>query len=909
MDETTALRQKFEELQEQMASDDVDVLLLLVEAREGGLVSRHLDDWISKLRDDEVTEDEAIAWVEAVAEGADPGAHESGLHELSRPSSVEIDEGEVDDEVDFALVGESATQDQSDTDSDGSDAEEAPVVVELDDSEPNDEASDDEESQSELEPDEKSEEPRVEPDESESEESGPDASLFDDLGDMMAEAGKQALDEVRDFKLPKLKATKKLALSGDEKKKLSKRFSIPNPTRDVPALSRSDDSEDDGATPIAGLKALQGLVANSERKGSSPDESSASDGSEASSVSEASELSEASEGAGEGLGEDSSDVFGLGSLDLDELMEGADGDASSATSEDEGAAEPSTGDDSAEEPEFHEELMVGADLEIELDSQSEAIDAEVDLDLSLDDDPSDAEPGEPAADAGQQEPDAADSEPEDEDEPESAPSGGFGGGGSGMGSLFDDDELAEIEQAGREAKKEREGPSDGSTPGIRYDSGKSGARYAGKAPPPPTHRLRGGGSAGPAMTGFSVEDEEDDDDFDLDFGMGGADSGPSFGAAAQTAESSEISESGDDDDDDFDFDLGLENPESKASGSQPGIPIGQESSVSDDDDDFDFDLGFENPATKNREVGGTAPEGPEIEFDLEDDSLALELEEDSRGVTKGPPGFSSEDKQEGSSTEEREDYDALRRQAIRSDVVGREHQPTPMRQDAVQRPNRAQQPTPMAQDRTGGAGGGAGDIEQDEFDDLYESFDEPGQQYRGEPMVTDPSDAEDLDASPQRENPFAHEAPTGVRHAAVESSFVLEEVSVAEDSAGPNLSAILLEARRLYENGDFEQSMDIVQKVLSREKNDEAFALKQAIEGELERSELDKLGSLAKVPNLKVSMNEIPTLDLDHRAGFLLSQIDGMMTFEDLLELSSMSRYETLTVLSDLVEKDVIGVD
>lgn len=56
-------------------------------------------------------------------------------------------------------------------------------------------------------------------------------------------------------------------------------------------------------------------------------------------------------------------------------------------------------------------------------------------------------------------------------------------------------------------------------------------------------------------------------------------------------------------------------------------------------------------------------------------------------------------------------------------------------------------------------------------------------------------------------------------------------------------------------------------------------------------------------------MGEIAGMSLDHRAGFLLSMFDGMMTFEDILDVSMMPRLETMTLLAELLEKQVIDVD
>ena len=50
-------------------------------------------------------------------------------------------------------------------------------------------------------------------------------------------------------------------------------------------------------------------------------------------------------------------------------------------------------------------------------------------------------------------------------------------------------------------------------------------------------------------------------------------------------------------------------------------------------------------------------------------------------------------------------------------------------------------------------------------------------------------------------------------------------------------------------------------------------------------------------------------MTLDHRAGFLLSRIDGKTTIEELLDVSGMPPDEALGILRDLLQKGVISVD
>jgi hypothetical protein len=68
-----------------------------------------------------------------------------------------------------------------------------------------------------------------------------------------------------------------------------------------------------------------------------------------------------------------------------------------------------------------------------------------------------------------------------------------------------------------------------------------------------------------------------------------------------------------------------------------------------------------------------------------------------------------------------------------------------------------------------------------------------------------------------------------------------------------------------------------------------------------------KIGSLEQIPRVKVSSEEIIWLNLNHRAGFILSQVDGTVTYEDLVSLSGMPRLDTVRILTELLDQNVIG--
>jgi hypothetical protein len=69
---------------------------------------------------------------------------------------------------------------------------------------------------------------------------------------------------------------------------------------------------------------------------------------------------------------------------------------------------------------------------------------------------------------------------------------------------------------------------------------------------------------------------------------------------------------------------------------------------------------------------------------------------------------------------------------------------------------------------------------------------------------------------------------------------------------------------------------------------------------------LDELGGLGAVLTLVANSAAIRTLDLDHRAGFLLSLVDGFSSVEDLLDLANMPSELTLTLLADLKRRGLV---
>jgi hypothetical protein len=67
-----------------------------------------------------------------------------------------------------------------------------------------------------------------------------------------------------------------------------------------------------------------------------------------------------------------------------------------------------------------------------------------------------------------------------------------------------------------------------------------------------------------------------------------------------------------------------------------------------------------------------------------------------------------------------------------------------------------------------------------------------------------------------------------------------------------------------------------------------------------------RIGLLSQVATVAVPPDQIRWLSLDHRAGFLLSLIDGHSTLDEVLDISGMPRLDALRILFSLIEERVI---
>lgn len=107
--------------------------------------------------------------------------------------------------------------------------------------------------------------------------------------------------------------------------------------------------------------------------------------------------------------------------------------------------------------------------------------------------------------------------------------------------------------------------------------------------------------------------------------------------------------------------------------------------------------------------------------------------------------------------------------------------------------------------------------------------------------------------------------------------------------------------------GDFTTALRLAELILGNDAADAvALATSKACEEKLAQLYGSRLGSLARVLHVRVDGPEVRWLGLDHRAGFLLSLVNGNHSVSELIDVSGMPRLEVLQTLAELLDLEAI---
>lgn len=152
-------------------------------------------------------------------------------------------------------------------------------------------------------------------------------------------------------------------------------------------------------------------------------------------------------------------------------------------------------------------------------------------------------------------------------------------------------------------------------------------------------------------------------------------------------------------------------------------------------------------------------------------------------------------------------------------------------------------------------------------------------------------------------------APFETRPDALEAELPLMQPLPLGSSKPPPGDPEAVDMKDRYATGDFSGALVIAEGILEVQPgHEEALRCQARCTEVLSQMYLARLGSLHQVVQVALSAEQIRWLSLDHRAGFLLSLVDGISSIEELLDISSMPRLEALRILYGLLDQRVIAL-
>ncbi len=117
-----------------------------------------------------------------------------------------------------------------------------------------------------------------------------------------------------------------------------------------------------------------------------------------------------------------------------------------------------------------------------------------------------------------------------------------------------------------------------------------------------------------------------------------------------------------------------------------------------------------------------------------------------------------------------------------------------------------------------------------------------------------------------------------------------------------------LSLQDLFDVGNFSGALLEAERRLARDPDDEeAMRYADECRRTLTGMYVARIGSLDRAVELRIPMDQIRWLSLDHHAGFMLSLVDGATTVDELLDMCAMPRLEGLRILLELHDRDVVA--
>jgi hypothetical protein len=137
---------------------------------------------------------------------------------------------------------------------------------------------------------------------------------------------------------------------------------------------------------------------------------------------------------------------------------------------------------------------------------------------------------------------------------------------------------------------------------------------------------------------------------------------------------------------------------------------------------------------------------------------------------------------------------------------------------------------------------------------------------------------------------------------------VLPPPAKAASGAPPSIEDTVREMRDRYSLGDYTGALVLAEGLLEDvPSNAEVKDCAENCRSVLRQMYTARIGPLDRVPVVTVARDQLRWLSIDHRAGFVLSHIDGVSSLEMILDVSGMPLLDALRILCELAQQRIIS--
>ena len=191
---------------------------------------------------------------------------------------------------------------------------------------------------------------------------------------------------------------------------------------------------------------------------------------------------------------------------------------------------------------------------------------------------------------------------------------------------------------------------------------------------------------------------------------------------------------------------------------------------------------------------------------------------------------------------------------------------------------------------------------------LVEDPDESSRPVPSQSGISTARPPEDPSPSARPRSPSTIVTPLGMPSIAAPSTGVLVGDSTAPEPSRRRQGPSAVEMEDLFSIGDFVGAMDIAEELLTRDpQNADATECYDRCRAALRTIYTEKLGPLDRVPLVAIPREQLRWLTIDHRAGFILSHVDGISNLEEIVDISGMPELEALRILAELAQQRIIA--